>query len=67
MGARQIGFTAEQVAQVDERLIARDPDGLPLGVRYMQDSAIYACAIQKLSADNDNIQHEIIELKRARR
>lgn len=44
----QVGFIAEQVADVDERLIARGEDGLVRGVRYQQMTAVLAGAIQEL-------------------
>ena len=52
----QVGFIAEQVADVDERLIARDLDGSVRGVRYQQMTAILAGAVQEL-------KREINELK----
>ena len=65
----QIGFNAQQIAAVDERLVARDGSGKLLGVRYQQASSLYACALSAVishyRADNDNLQHEIDELKRA--
>lgn len=54
--AEQFGFTAEQAASVDERLIARGVDGEPLGVRYMEFTAVLAGAVQQLKADNDNLR-----------
>jgi len=60
--AEQIGFRAEQVAAVDRRLTADDPDGNVRGVRYMQDSAIYACAFQAIKADNDNLRADLKRL-----
>lgn len=44
----QIGFNAEQMALIDERFVSRDVDGKLRGVKYQQDSALYAGAIQKL-------------------
>ena len=54
--AEQFGFTAEQAASVDERLIARDPEGKPLGVRYAEFTAVLAGAVKQLKADNDNLR-----------
>jgi hypothetical protein len=69
--AEQIGFLAEDVDRVDRRLTAMDADGQVRGVRYQQDSAIYACAIQQvvkdLKADNDNLRAEIGRLQRGGR
>lgn len=53
----QIGFEAEQVDSIDERLTARRGDGSLAGVRYAQNSAIYACAVRALKSDNDNLRH----------
>lgn len=54
--AEQVGFVAEDVAEVDPRLVAVDSDGQTRGVRYQQNSALYAGAIQALKADNDNLR-----------
>jgi hypothetical protein len=59
----QVGFNAQQMATVDERLVARDTNGKLLGVRYQQASALYACALQAVKADNDNLRVEIRQLK----
>lgn len=45
----QIGFNAEQMAGIDERLVSRDTEGKLRGVRYQQDSVLYAGAIQALA------------------
>lgn len=60
----QIGLNAQQMATIDERLVARGPDGKLLGVRYQQASALYACAIQAVvRADNDNFEARIAKLE----
>lgn len=59
----QIGFTAQRMANVDERLITRC-DGEPCRVRYQQAGAFFAGAIQELKADNDNLRAEIEQIKR---
>ncbi len=46
----QIGLIAEEVAAIDPRLVAYGTDGKVRGVRYAQDMAIYAGAIQALEA-----------------
>lgn len=43
-----VGFIAEQVADVDERLVSRNEDGVR-GVRYQEMGAIFAGAIQELN------------------
>jgi Chaperone of endosialidase len=53
---REIGLVAEEVAVVDERLIARDDQDRPLGVRYMQLTALLIRALQ-------DQQHEIEALR----
>lgn len=42
----QIGFVAEDVANLDDRLVSREPDGSPRAVRYQQLTAALAGAIQ---------------------
>lgn len=54
--AEQFGLTAEQAASVDERLVSRDTEGAPLGVRYAQFTAVLAGAVRQLKADNDNLR-----------
>lgn len=44
----QVGFAAEQVAEIDPRLVGYRPDGTLGGVRYQQASALYAGAITAL-------------------
>lgn len=44
----QVGFVAEEIAQLDPRLVGYDRDGQLRGVRYMQLTAILAGAIQQL-------------------
>jgi trimeric autotransporter adhesin len=52
----QVGFVAEDVAKIDERLTARGNDGEVRGVRYQQMTAILAGAIKELKAENDNLR-----------
>lgn len=59
----QVGFVAEQVASVDERLAARGADGKLTGVRYMQMTATLTSAIQQLKADNDDLRSANDNLK----
>ena len=59
----QFGFGAEEVAEVDERLVGRDPEGKLQGVRYQELTAVLASAIQELKADNDNLKSEVKHLK----
>ena len=47
--SEQFGLSAEQAASVDERLIARDDERLPKGVRYQQLTAVLAGAVQRLA------------------
>ncbi len=62
----QVGFIAEELGEVDPRLIGHDSDGRPNSVRYMQSTAILTRAIQQLKADNDNLRAEINALKQRR-
>jgi hypothetical protein len=54
---RQIGLIAEDVADVDDRLVGRAPAGSVTGVRYLQLTALLTKAMQEQ-------QHEINSLKR---
>lgn len=54
---RQVGLIAEEVAQIDNRLVAVDDKGDPRGVRYMQMTAVLIKAIQQQ-------QRQIEKLKR---
>lgn len=55
---RQVGFIAEQVAEVDERLAGFKADGTPQSVRYMQMTAILVGAIQKLNSRIETLEKE---------
>ncbi len=44
---RQVGLVAEEVQEIDPRLVARDDDGQARGVRYMQLTAVLVRAIQQ--------------------
>ena len=44
----QVGLIAEQVQQIDPRLVATDPSGVPFTVKYENLTAILAAAIQAL-------------------
>lgn len=63
----QVGLAAEQMAKVDDRLVAYDNEGRLRGVRYQQASALYAAAIRALKADNDNLLDRVRKLEGARR
>ncbi len=45
----QLGFIAEEVEQIDPRLVVHDAQGLPFSVRYENFTAVLAKAIQELS------------------
>lgn len=55
----QIGFAAEQIAEVDDRLVGRRPDGSLAGVRYQQSSALYAAAIQALKSQLETLERRV--------
>lgn len=63
----QVGFIAEQMAQVDNRLVGFNPDGSAQSVKYMQMTALIVGAIQQLKIDNDNLRMDIETIKRARK
>lgn len=53
---RMIGFISEDVEKIDDRLISRDENGEPLGVRYMQLTALLTKAIQQQQAKIDKLE-----------
>ncbi len=53
---QQVGLISEEVAVTDARLISRETDGTPLGVRYQQLTAVLVKAIQEQ-------QHQIAHLQ----
>lgn len=52
----QIGLIAEDVAEVDDRLVERDKDGRPLKVRYEQSVALLVRAIQEQQAQIEGLK-----------
>lgn len=51
------GFTAEQVATVDPDLVTYEDDGVtPHAVKYNEMAPLFAGAIRRLKADNDNLR-----------
>lgn len=63
----QVGFISEEVERIDDRLVSKDPDGNPMGVRYQQYTAILTKAIQQLNSKVDSLNSEIIKLKMERK
>jgi hypothetical protein len=49
-GERDLGFVAEEVAQIDPLLAINDADGRPESVRYIQLTAVLAKAVQTQEA-----------------
>ncbi|MCB1601557.1 MAG: tail fiber domain-containing protein [Lysobacterales bacterium] len=69
-GMADIGFVAEDVAALDERLITRNDEGEVEGVRYDRLSAVLAGAVQELSArerlqqaDIEDLRQQLAELR----
>ncbi len=62
-GMADIGFVAEEVAALDERLITRNAAGEVEGVKYDRISAVLAAAVQTLSAREQQQRSELDELK----
>lgn len=63
---QQLGFIAEQLAEIDPRLVSYDQTGQPNAIRFLGPMFSYAIgAIKELKADNDNLKAAIEELKRA--
>jgi hypothetical protein len=68
--AADIGFVAEEVAKLDERLVTRNDHGQIEGVKYDRLSAVLAGAVQELAArdsqqqaDIDSLRAELAELR----
>lgn len=55
----QVGFSAQQIAQIDDRLVGHRPNGDLAGVRYQQASSLYAGAIQALETRLQAIETRI--------
>lgn len=62
-GMADIGFVAEEVAALDERLITRNAAGEVEGVKYDRISAVLAAAVQTLSEREQQQRSELDELK----
>lgn len=62
----QVGFIAEQMGAMDNRLVGYGDDGRIQSFRYMQYTAVITRAVQQLKADNDNLRAEITKLKQRR-
>lgn len=58
-GEADIGFVAEEVAEIDERLVSYDDQGRIEGVKYDRLSAVLANAVQELAA-RDSLNGEIL-------
>lgn len=55
----QVGLVAEEVAEIDPRLVALDGEGKPLGVRYMQMTAVLIKAIQQQQVEIDGLKKQL--------
>lgn len=60
---RQVGFIAEDVQAVDDRLVSHEKDGSVHGVRYMQTSALLTKAIQQEEAQIVELQSRVSNLE----
>jgi hypothetical protein len=60
---KQVGFIAEDVQQVDDRLVGKAPNGDLTGVRYMQMAAVLTRAIQQQQTQIAVLQAEIKDLR----
>lgn len=58
--AADVGFVAEEVAKLDERLVTRNAKGEVEGVKYDRLTAVLAGAVQELAA-REQLQGEAIE------
>jgi hypothetical protein len=62
-GMADIGFVAEEVAAIDERLITRNADGVIEGVKYDRLSAVLANALVTIRAEQDVQRDELQSLR----
>lgn len=60
---RQVGLIAEEVAEVDKRLVAMDGEGEPRAVRYQQLTAVLVKAIQEQQAQITELRLEVQSLR----
>ncbi len=60
-----IGFVAEEIAALDERLITRNANGEVEGVKYERLTAVLAGAVQELSAHDELQAQNIMKLHAA--
>jgi hypothetical protein len=58
-----IGFVAEDIAELDERLIIRNGEGTIEGVRYGRLTAVLANAVQTMNQTQRDQAAELVELK----
>ncbi len=58
-GKEFIGFIAEDVAEVEPRLVVFDEEGLPLSLQYGQFTSLTVKAIQELKQENDALREEL--------
>lgn len=63
-GERDVGFVAEEVARIDERLVTRDEGGAIQGVKYERLSALLARAVQTLADQGEAQAAEVAELRK---
>ena len=63
-GTPDVGFVAEEVAKLDERLITRNEAGQIEGVKYERLSALLASAVQEMAAREQLQSGEIEQLRK---
>jgi len=63
-GAADVGFVAEEVGAIDERLVTRNADGEIEGVKYDRLTAVLANAVQELAA-RDSMRADEMAMVRA--
>jgi hypothetical protein len=58
---RQVGLIAEEVAEVDKRLVANDEKGDPRAVRYQQLTAVLVKAVQEQQGQIADLRELVVE------
>jgi hypothetical protein len=64
-GALDVGFVAEEIAAIDERLVTRNGKGQIEGVKYDRLTAVLANAVQELAARDSLTLESLVQVKAA--
>jgi hypothetical protein len=62
-GAADVGFVAEEIAKIDERLVTRNAAGEIEGVKYDRLTAVLANAVQELAARDSLASEDVAQVR----